>query len=776
MFRTLQHKTSQKLRFRRLFLSVGSKILLLVCGLTFLTCFLIGGYFYNVTSRNAITLQMNRLSSQTKQISPFFQTVFNDLQTDTSILAQSPPLQGLIRSIQNNGVDPQTGFTQDLWARRLEDTFSALLYTKPSYVQMRFVGIKDNGRELVRVNRNDSKIEVVAPEYLQEKGNEEYFKSALQQTPGKIYYSGVSLNREKGKIQEPFLPVVRAILPIYNNNGNAMGMLVINAAYALILDNMLSKIEFKNDLYAVNENGDYIAYTQGGKERSFHFKAAGRTDKDNKIVEAILASPSQSDTVSEYLSGEKYIAHFFKQNFSLQQTNRFIAIALIVPEEKLLEPVFEVQHEAFILACTVMMIALFCAVLFATVLTAPLKAMTKQIYRYQHAGHTLNLPVKLHDEVGDLARAFETLISNLKLSEQKEANARMRLQAIMDGTVDGLITIDKFGVVQDYNKACEMIFGYSAQEVQGQNVKMLMPAPYHGDHDKYLANYHTTHEKKIIGIGREVEGRRKDGSVFPIDLSVSEVKVDDNILYSGIVRDITDRKKAEEEIMHSNEELERFAYIASHDLQEPLRMVSNFTLLLEDEYGGVMDETAQQYMRFTIDAAQRMQDLVNDLLEYSRIGNEDAGFSMVNTTSHVDMALTNLQEIIKESGAVITVGDMPVIYASPLRFLRLMQNLIGNAIKYRKPDMTPNVIISAKEQENDWLFSVQDNGIGMKEEYLEQIFIIFKRLHNKQDYKGTGIGLSVCRRIVENFGGKIWAVSKPEQGSTFYFTIPKREV
>jgi len=199
----------------------------------------------------------------------------------------------------------------------------------------------------------------------------------------------------------------------------------------------------------------------------------------------------------------------------------------------------------------------------------------------------------------------------------------------------------------------------------------------------------------------------------------------------GVGRDITQNKKAEDEIIRSNEELERFAYIASHDLQEPLRMVSNFTGLLNEEYGADMDEQARQYMDFSM--------------------------------------------VIEETDAKITVGRMPKIYAHPMRFSRLVQNLIGNAIKYRDPSRTPEIKIKAKERDKDWLFSVADNGMGIKEEYLEQIFVIFKRLHHKQDYSGTGLGLAISKKIVEGFQGQLWVESTFGKGSVFYFTIPKHE-
>jgi len=360
-------------------------------------------------------------------------------------------------------------------------------------------------------------------------------------------------------------------------------------------------------------------------------------------------------------------------------------------------------------------------------------------------------------------------------SGKAERQALARLQAILDNTVDGLITINEFGLIQHYNKACERVFGYQTVEVLGKNIKMLMPEPYHGEHDGYLKNYHNTGDKKIIGKGREVEAKRKDGSVFPIDLSVSEINVKGEKLYSGIIRDITDRRKAEDEIMRSNEELERFAYIASHDLQEPLRMVSNFTMLLNQEYNAQMDDQAKQYMRFITEASVRMQSLVSDLLEYSRMGSENVGYVEFDSGAQLNGVLQNLGEAIGQTNAQIKVDSLPVIYCNPVRFSRLMQNLIGNAIKYRANNQTPQISVSVKDEKTQWVFSIQDNGIGIKKEYLEQIFVIFKRLHDKQQYSGTGIGLAVCRKIVESLDGTIWAESEYKKGSTFFFSIPKRQ-
>ena len=390
-------------------------------------------------------------------------------------------------------------------------------------------------------------------------------------------------------------------------------------------------------------------------------------------------------------------------------------------------------------------------------------------------GIGLFLSVFLFYSLRSLVRNKEVIALQVQERTVELQNSEAKIHAIVDNTAEGLITINQSGHIETFNKACEGIFGYKAEEVIGKNVKLLMPDPYHSEHDQYLEHYRTTGQKKVIGRDREVEGKRKDGSVFPLDLSISEVKIGKQTLYSGFVRDITERKKAEDEIIRSNEELERFAYIASHDLQEPLRMVSNFTSLLAEEYGPKLDDNAHKYIKYTIDASVRMQDLISDLLEYSRMGSEETGFSEFDSAAQLDAALENLKEPIEETDATVTFEDMPTLYTNPIRFSRLIQNLIGNGIKYRAGDRKPVIHVGVADRANDYLFSIKDNGIGIQEEYLAQVFIIFKRLHNKSEYAGTGIGLAVCKKIVDSFGGKIWVESQHGEGSTFYFTVPKKE-
>jgi|GEM_PF-2349970 len=370
------------------------------------------------------------------------------------------------------------------------------------------------------------------------------------------------------------------------------------------------------------------------------------------------------------------------------------------------------------------------------------------------------------DEVGELARNFETM----RLGLQKTAVSKAFVDRIFDSMGEALFVLSQQGKVVRYNSASGKLLG-NTEELAGVD---------------FISLCSETEQASISlqenpGEAIELELKTYGGQSLPVLVTITPLQSPLGIPDGWVViaRDITERKKAQEELesqaaelRRSNEELEQFAYVASHDLQEPLRMVASYLQLLEKRYKEQLDQPAREFIFYAVDGATRMKGLINDLLAYSRLGTRVGNFEWVPLEDLVQESLSDLSELVKESQACITWDNLPQVFCYPRHLAQLLQNILGNALKYRSKK-TPEIHLGFARKAGQNLFWVKDNGIGMKEEYLEKIFIIFQRLHTRQEYAGTGIGLAICKKIVEKAGGKIWAKSVLGEGTTFYWTWPR---
>lgn len=380
-----------------------------------------------------------------------------------------------------------------------------------------------------------------------------------------------------------------------------------------------------------------------------------------------------------------------------------------------------------------------------------------------------------HDKDGNVIAVFGVFhdVTDYKIREQEAKQAQEDLERIIETIPDLVFVKDSEFRIVKANKAFLNIYP------EAQRDKVIGYAASEREYDEDDARSFFQQDRmaldgECVETMEEVRFPNGHSGAF-LTKKVGYHDDQGNRFVLCVSRDLSDLVDIQKRLAESNTELEHFAYLASHDLQEPLRTVKNFSNLLMEEYSGKLDATAHQYIDFSVKAADRMQNLINDLLEYSRLDIGQEALEKVDLNIHLTAALENLKQSIEQIDAKVTFDELPIIQANPLCMTSLFQNLIGNALKYRKDNVVPEVHIGVLDEKHRWVFSVSDNGIGIKEEYLSKIFGIFQRLHANDKFSGTGIGLAVCQKIVGKMGGEIWIESVEGEGSTFYFTVPKTE-
>jgi PAS domain S-box-containing protein len=380
----------------------------------------------------------------------------------------------------------------------------------------------------------------------------------------------------------------------------------------------------------------------------------------------------------------------------------------------------------------------------------------------------------------DTESKYETLLTENAALKKMVAQGDQRFYNVVGKSLDGFVIIDSEDKIVYSNPACERIFGCTKEEIISQDIKNILDG-LSDDLDIDLSSQEKD-KKSAEAIIQEVKGKHKDASLFPVEISKTKILIDDKDLVSIIIRDVSERKRSEAErenlisrLTESNEQLERFAYVCSHDLKEPLVVIKGFSSVLKkriaEKYKN--DEKIESYLNYILESMDRCMALIADTLKHSSIKNNIEKFELVEPNTLIEQIQINLQFDNKEKNSLVSCQRLPEIWGNKIQIFQLFQNLISNGLKYNNKKNTAHVKIDAQDTGEYWTFSVADNGIGIEERYFEEIFGFFKRLHNKDDYIGTGIGLPICKEIVKNHKGKIWVESELEKGATFYFTIPK---
>jgi PAS domain S-box-containing protein len=378
-------------------------------------------------------------------------------------------------------------------------------------------------------------------------------------------------------------------------------------------------------------------------------------------------------------------------------------------------------------------------------------------------------------------------IADTNITDQAE----LAFHGLLEATADAMLVVNSEGRITLANSQSQQMFGYTREQLLGESIEMVVPLIAHSSHADHGDQVSTEPQRRRIGTGLELMARHRDGTEFPVEVGLSPVYAPSSTFVIAAIRDITERRRLEEirrevadrraaeealarhaqELAHSNAELEQFASVVSHDLQEPLRMIASYVGLIAKRYRGRLDDDADEFIGYVVDGAARMHQLISDLLSYSRVGTRGKPFGPVNCDELLTRVLSDLSVSVAQTGAVVTRETLPTVSGDELQLGQVFQNLLSNALKFHGATV-PHVHLSAHRIGCEWQFAVRDDGIGIAPEYAERIFLTFHRLHTTAEYAGTGIGLAIAKKIVERHGGRIWVDSHPGAGATFLFTVP----
>jgi PAS domain S-box-containing protein len=694
--------------------SLQTRIMILSVGIAFVAVSVVTFFYDRRASEFVITTAMERLASETRLLAQRLESADGAVERDAAFAAEGPLAAGLLQDRQNARYQAAAALV-----------YGRILERRAEYLAIRIVALEE-GREVVRVVQTALGPRAVTAAELTSLAGERYFREAASGAlAGAVFYSHVEMSRRTGDAVGEPVAVWRVVYPVPDAAGKVIGFGIIDVDYVKMLSAVLRGAPIRRDILLFNSDGDALQRL-GGEER-VRFLPHDREGTPS-FVDPRQMAPGREEASARQ---DGTISYVVRRYLNGQQPYGFIGVALREPESRLLALAWEARRETLIVGA---------AILLGVVLVSLLASR------------------RFADYVVDVAA---------------------RSGAVIDSALDAIISIDENGRILSDNPAVERVFQYRPGELIGKSIDTLMGVGGPGAHDIYLGHYKKTRIRRVIGHVQEVMARRRDGSVFPAELSVSETIINGQRIFTGNVRDISIRKAAEAErerlieaLARSNRELDEFAFVASHDLKAPLRVIDNASNWLEQDLGDKLDADSRENLGLLRSRVRRMDRLLDDLLEYSRIGRKtnEQWRQVVNGAQLRDevMALVPLRDgfnvTFDPSFIAITATRMPL--------QQILINLIGNALKHHDREVG-EIVVKAETREATYLISVIDDGPGIPNEYQEQIFKMFQTLRPRDRVEGSGMGLAIVRKHIDVLGMALSVERAGERGSIFAFTYPR---
>ncbi len=770
--------------------TLKGKIIFFGIAICLMASTLVSVYSFKLSRSHLIEEKINEEENNLNVLSESIQSKINELKTDVRFLSSTPPIRGILRASRNNGIDPKDGSSIETWKDRLGTIFTEILEAKQRYIQVRYISMEDEGAELVRVERFAGKVFRETESNLQGKSEEAYFKDLLNVDPNRIYLSPFSLNREYGKVVYPLQMVIRAAIPIYEELGKPFAFVIINVDYTSLFKG-LDQFTAGGIEYLVINDKDRILFNSEkervifGRESRHFFLDDEQSKSIVKELKKLNWNTQKNKSVGIAESKENF--YLSKRiNYNALNPDDALIVSLKIDKSILMKKIEADQYGTIALLVFLMLISVGFSILFAKKLVSPIEKLmelTSDISK----GKSINFEefrVQSDDEIGMLTKTYielskDILVKNHQLSSQKMALDSFAIVAETDTT--GRITYvnDKFIEIS----------GYERDELIGRDHRILNS----GHHPKefFKEMWDSIKNKRIWK--NAVKNKAKDGSYYWVDTTIFPIvnEMGDLQKFVAIRYDITERLEIESELRSASKEAKRaveakssFLANVSHEIRTPLNGILGFTeLLLSKE----LDSDIHQEIKHIKDCSSGLLQIINDVLDLSKI--EAGKLNIENISMNIDetirSSLTIFQSKCLEKSITLQYSiDSRVpkyIDCDPMRVRQILINLIGNAVKFTKSggNIDINVSIDEMISTNNYklLFSVKDSGIGIAKEAQKRLFRSFEQADQSttRNYGGTGLGLTICKKIVELFQGKIWLESEIGSGSTFYFTLVARE-
>ncbi len=740
-------------------LGLRGKLVALTIAATVISSLTLFALFYRQLYIQEQSDGVARLSATAEVHAHTIGAVFQLMVSDAEVLSQSPPILSFLDTtadVPRIAADDRS--TASLRKQRLERIFSSFLLARPHYTQVRFIGRAGNWRELVRVDRRGKGIVPTPDSELQVKGGEPYLAPSERLAHGGSYFSQVTYNRENGRDVGP--PTIRLVRPLRNAAGQLFGAIVINADYEALLRRatLTSAPEFH--AVAVTDSLDWYAYSgAGADDLRFHLDPDwSRPDHAAALTEAGTAARTVA-TRDALIRITPVFRRDENHPFGLYVTTA-------IDRATLFATLRQTAWRTSLAALSLVLLFALGAVAVANRITRPVRELTETIAR----GETDLWPMTRHPARDEIGRLAEILGGDLARETQQR-------RAIFSSVHDGIITLSETGAIEDVNPAAEALFGYDRADLLGRDIGMLMPAGMGAHHRGFLARASSDMTARAMASNRDIYGRRRDGSEVPLEISVSRAMYAGRSHFIGVVRDISLRKAAEERtarlveaLERSNQELDKFAYVASHDLRAPLRVIDNASRWLEEDLQDHLTEDTRESMAMLRSRVLRMERLLDDLLQHSRIGRQDQEAPLVRG----DALVADLRALLLDRPGILFVATPAVeaIELPRMPILTVLLNLVNNAIKHHDRD-TGRVTLDVQETATSFDFTVTDDGPGIPPEYHARVFEMFQTLKPRDEVDGSGMGLAMVLKHVTLAGGAI-EIDSDGRGTRFRLHWPKR--